>query len=865
MIDKIFLVHHTHTDIGYTDVQASVMENHVHFLDRVLDYCRQTDGYPEDSKFRWTCEVAWAVKQYFEKRPEKIVEFVRRVREGRIEVTGLYLNVTELCSLEEFIRSLSFAGGLEKKYGIKVSAAMNADINGMAWCLPQLLAPMGIKYLSMATNVYRAFQPKVERPFYWLSPSGHKVLVWNAGPDGWYCEGLTLGFGKDYRTVAERLPAFLEKQEKSGYPFDALCLQTAMDNQEPKLEVAGIIREWNAKHAGPKIRMTTISEFFEYMEGKYAPQFPSHQLAWPDWWADGNASAAYETALSRQTQRILGSVEKTYSRLALLAKEKYPAQKIGEAWENLSFFNEHTWGAATASSKPYSLWTKSQWMFKSSFVYRAATAAQDLLGKGLSALVPSCEKSGADGMAVFNFLPWERNGVIRMLLPKNADPKKCRFFDGGRVMPCQIEENLHDSGSPEKEAYIFAKNIPALGYKICFEGKTAARTARSGFVFGKYCIENRFYKVCLDPITGGIQSICDKQLKRELVAQNSPYRFNQYIYEEILSEKGKNALFDYEGAGCSAEKRRDVKFRRSSPTACRIKKGKAGPVLGSLIVEAKARGCSRIIQEIILYRELKRIDIVNTLRKIPAVAAEAVYYAFPFNVGAPEFRLDTAGAVMRPEIDQLPGTAKDWYSIQDWLSLSNKDVGIAWVSREAPMLQLGEINIGKWIDGELKIEQGTFFSWVMTNYHPTNFPAVQGGEMSFHYSITSRKGRMPDGEADFFAQECQNDPLICRVKDGVTKNVSGGKNAFLKLQGKNIRLLALKRSEDGRGIIVRLREIGGTKTQTKLTLQGITLKKAFLTTLADEKIKPLPIVGNEIKIALDRFEIVTVRIMTKRI
>jgi len=859
MIEKIFLVHHAHTDIGYTDLQPAVMASHVDFLDRVLDYCRQTDGYPEDSKFRWTCEVAWAVKQYFEKRPGKIREFVRRVREGRIEVTGLYLNVTELCSLEEFVRSLSFAGGLEKKYGIKVSAAMNADINGMAWVLPQLLAPMGIKYLSMATNLYRAFQPKVARPFYWLSPSGHKVLVWNAGPGGWYCEGLTLGFGNDYRMVAERLPAFLEKQEKGGYPFDALCLQTAMDNQAPKLEVARIIREWNEKHARQKIRMATISDFFRYMEEKYAREFPSCQLAWPDWWADGNASAAYETALSRETHRPLGSVEKIYSWLALLGRGKYPAQRIREAWENLSFFNEHTWGASTASSKPYALTTRSQWTFKSSFVYQAAAAARDLLGKGIRELVSGRGK--AESLAVFNSLPWERNGIARLPLPKNADPAKCRFLDRGRALPFQIEVNPHSAGSLEKEAYFFTEKIPALGYKTCLEDKSVAKTIaqKNGFIFGRDCIENRFYKVRLDQATGGIQSIYDKHLKMELVDRKSPYRFNQYVYEEILSEKGKNALFDYEGAGCAAEKRRDVKFRRSSPAFCRINKGKEGPVLGSLIVETKARGCSRIIQEVILYRELKRIDIVNTLQKIPTVAAEAVYYAFPFNVGIPEFRLDTAGTVMRPEIDQLPGTAKDWYSIQDWLSVSGRDLGIAWVSREAPLVQLGEINTGKWIDGELKIKQGTIFSWVMNNYHPTNFQAVQGGEMTFHYSITSQKRRMPDREADCFAQECQNELVVLRLKEG--EKQANGKNALLELKGRDVGLVALKQSEDGRGIIVRLREIAGRKARMKLKLPGFAIKNAFLTGLAEEKIKRLPVVENEVAIALDRFEIATVKIL----
>jgi hypothetical protein len=862
MIEQVFIVHHTHTDIGYTDIQTTVMANHVDFLDKVLDYCRRTDACPEASKFRWTCEVAWAVKQYFEKRPRKINEFIRRVKEGRIEVTGLYLNVTELYSLEEFIRSLLFAKGLEKKYGIKVAAAMNCDINGLAWGLPQILASVGIRYLAMATNLYRAFQPRVARPFYWLSPSGHKVLVWNAGSAGWYTEGLGLGFGGNYQMVAERLPAFLEKAEKTGYPFDALCLQVAMDNRAPNLEVSRIIGEWNEKHGRPKIRMAILSDFFQYLEGKYRKDFPAYQLAWPDWWADGNASAAYETGLSRETHRILRDVEKVYSWLALLEKN-YPAPRIKQAWENLSFFDEHTWGAATSSTKPYSLPAKSQWALKSSFVYQAALAAQELIKKGLPELVGRRHKAAKGDLAIFNSLPWERKGVVKLPLPKDPAPKSFRFLDGGRVLSCQIEGNPHSAVSKEKEVYFFVKNIPAMGYKIC-AGGAGATVQKSGFVFGAHRIANRFYEVRLDPVTGGIQSIYDKLVKRELVDQNSPYRFNQYIYEEIISAKGKNALFDYESANCLAEKRRDVRFRRSSPQSCKISKGKNGPVLGSLIVTTKAKGCARIIQEIILYRELKRLDIVNTLQKIPTVAAEAVYYAFPFNVRVPEFRLDTAGAVMRPEVDQLPGTAKDWYSIQDWLSLSDKEVGIVWISKEAPLVQLGDINTGKWVDGQLKIKHGTIFSWVMNNYHPTNFPASQGGEITFHYSITSQKRKASDGRATLFAQECQNDFMVYWFKGDRKEEQLNRKDSFFAMSRKDIVLLAVKQSEDGKGLIVRLQEVGGKKARLKLKFHSFTILGAFSATLTEEIIKPLSVSKNEVEVTLGKFEITTVKIIIKK-
>ena len=57
MINEILFVHHSHTDIGYTHPQPVVMELHRRFIDEALDLAEQTTGYPDDARFRWTCEV----------------------------------------------------------------------------------------------------------------------------------------------------------------------------------------------------------------------------------------------------------------------------------------------------------------------------------------------------------------------------------------------------------------------------------------------------------------------------------------------------------------------------------------------------------------------------------------------------------------------------------------------------------------------------------------------------------------------------------------------------------------------------------------------------------------------------------------
>ena len=59
------MVQHTHTDIGYTPFPKwKSWQNSFDTIDYALDYCDATDNYPDFAKFRWTCEIAWAVSEY---------------------------------------------------------------------------------------------------------------------------------------------------------------------------------------------------------------------------------------------------------------------------------------------------------------------------------------------------------------------------------------------------------------------------------------------------------------------------------------------------------------------------------------------------------------------------------------------------------------------------------------------------------------------------------------------------------------------------------------------------------------------------------------------------------------------------------
>lgn len=713
MIKTIFLIHHSHTDIGYTDFQAKVIEDHADFIDQVLELCDRTDQWPDEARFHWTCETAWMVKNYFQKRPARIEEFIKRVKEGRIEVTALYLNFTDLFTLEMVIRSLYYSKEIEAKYGIKIQAAMNGDVNGLSWNLPQLLHKCDVKYLLMASDEIRSFAPAVPRPFYWESPDGSRVLTWNASRQSWYAEGIRLGFIYGIQNVKDMLPGYLAAIGKD-YRREEIALQIAMDNVPPYLKVSEIVREWNEQGLQPRLVLATPTQFFQFMEKKYN-DLPTFRLAWPDWWADGNGSCAWESALSLKTSRLMLENE---ARLALsnLHAQHYPQEAIDRIWDNLTFFAEHTFGAADSIQQPWSLQTKAQWNAKSAFLYQAATEAEKLHAKLVE--------------------------------------------------------------TPVK------KDLPSTQ-----TGKSMA-------------LENAFYSIVVDERTGAIKHIRDKESGEELVDQQSEFLFDQYYYETISSPEGRKAIWkDKDPSDMWSPDRKGYKARARHFSAKLISaESEENECHKTIKLQLKANGCRAISHTIKLHQNVKLIEFTHTVDKEEVLATESLYYMFPFNFGMPEIRICGPGkAVFKPDTDQLPDTCRGWYSLEDWVLLSDSTKSVLWVSPDAPLIQLGRINTAKWAR-KLRIKHALLVSYVMNNHWFTNFRASQSGAFTFTCAMTSVPGRMDLGDAHSFAQKFTNPVLDSLLLESF--HVNRG----------NIQLLSFKRSANGKGYILRLKETEGTRT-----------------------------------------------------
>ncbi len=422
----LYLVQHAHTDIGYTRPQHEILPEHLRYIDYALDMCDLTDSYPDDAKFRWTCEAAWTVREYLNRRPASQIERLKnRIKEGRIEVTGMFFNFSELPDENLMASSLKPVKKF-KDEGIPVVAAMQNDVNGLAWCLVDYFSSIGIKYATMGINNDRSILP-FNKPtaFWWESPSGNKLLAFRADH---YMTGNS--FGLQTGKIAKAEPAvsnYLKDLEKKQYPFSRIAVQFSgyvTDNSPPSLAACRLVKDWNEKYKWPHLRISTAREFLRYVENNHADELEVYKAAWPDWWTDGFASAARETGIVRNAQTAMIVNNSLLSMACLMGEKIAPTvlQRITQINDQLLFYDEHTFGAAESISDPYAQNSMLQWGEKSAFAYSALRESGMLREEAIGLLLGKISKDSVPSVCVFNTLNCKRSGIAEVFIDHEMLP-----------------------------------------------------------------------------------------------------------------------------------------------------------------------------------------------------------------------------------------------------------------------------------------------------------------------------------------------------------------------------------------------------------------------------------------------------------
>ncbi len=829
----IYLVQHTHTDIGYTRPQTEILPDHLRYIDYALDFCDQTDSLPDDARFRWTCETSWAVREYLLTRPGLQVERLkRRVKEGRVELTGLFLNSSDLADETMIAATLQPIKEMRDK-GFTVRAAMQSDINGVPWCLTDYLSGAGVEFLNMAQNTHRADKP-FDKPttFWWESPSGNRILV--NRPEH-YMWANSLGILGSPETFSKGLFQHLQDITLKGYAYDHYAIQFSgylTDNSPPSTTACSLVEQWNREYVWPKLRLATISEFMDYMKVNHAGELPVIRGAWPDWWMDGFGSAAIQTAYARSAHAGYIANEGLMSVSAMMGvpQNNHLVELRKQITDDIAFYDEHTFGAAESITDPLCENSVVQLGEKESYVWSAVKKNHILREDVMGQVQPYIPRSGYPTIAVFNTLNWRRSGGVMVyidhqLLPKD---KEFRILDAGSQVMALQQVSTREEGT---WWMLDVKDIPPLGYavyRIAVDWETREPLAEKPF---SGTLENEYYRLTFDPVTSKITGFYDKEWKMEIIDNSAKYSLGEFIYERLGKNRGQ------------LEQHKLDEFTRKTWSNLKVGAIHPGPVWQSIILSGQMEGCadpSGIRCEIRLYNLEKKVELCYSMKKLAVTDPEGVYVAFPFKLEKSHHVAEVAGGTMVPGKEQLEGSASDWTGIQNFVSLRSDSGQVVFVSPEIPLVQLGDINLGKFFRGNNPTPglpdptpgpfpgfhdptpgpsprreggmsypaSGQIFSWVLNNYWTTNFLASQEGELKWSYQVTS--GANPSNTlATRFGME-NRIPFLPRVFPASAGSDSALiPRSFFSSTLNNLALISARPSANGKGVIFQLRETTG--------------------------------------------------------
>ena len=810
---NIKLIQHSHTDIGYTRSQTEILAEHLRYIDYALDYCDATDNYPDNAKFRWTCEASWPVDEYLKCRPASQIErLLQRIKEGRIEVTGMYFNFDEIPDEKILASSLKAVGRMQEK-GITVTTAMQNDVNGIGWCMNDYFSQLGVKYLNMGTHGHRALicfdKPTM---FWWESPSGKRLLTFRAEH---YMTGntvLEMQTG-DVDRFKNNLMNYLISLNSKQYPFDEMAIQHSgylTDNSPPSTIASDLIKKWNELFVWPQLSTSTVETFFSDMERDHSKDFPVIRGAWPDWWTDGFGASARETAATRVASSSLIANEAGLS-MASVAGIKLPEEinrSIDLSDNALLFYTEHTTGYSESVREPYSQPTMEQRALKESYAWEANRRTASVGEQTMGLLQSMFSREEEPSIIIFNTLNWKRSGLATIYIDHQIVPrgKIAGIFDGdGNRVPVQALSHRSDGTQWD----VWVKDVPAFGYK-----KYTVRPVDEAQVVegssNKTLLENKWYSLVTDNSKGTITSLYDKELATELVDRGSPYMLGEFILEKL----GNRSQME--------SKRFDDFTRLSLDTVC-FDSMTTGEIWNSIRFYGESEtaiGPRGFMFEIRLFNTEKRLDLAYSIVKKSIIEPESFYIAFPFSIKDGKHFTEVQGGVIETGKDQIKGSSNDWYSIQDFTAIRNSGSQLVMGSAEMPLMQFGAINTGRYKAGAMP--QGTnLFSWPMNNYWVTNFNADQRGGHSWTYYLTT-SADASNGFATRFGWGCRV-PFLTRIIPGSGTGVNKNEGSFATGWPENVVLVSAEPQADGKSFVIHLRETDGKNCNLSLA-NGLTGK-----------------------------------------
>ena len=411
----------------------------------------------------------------------------------------------------------------------------------------------------------------------------------------------------------DTLPLFLQMYEGSGYHADETMMYgTQVENTDLFPQQAQLVKKWNEAYAYPHLEFSGFYDALRSIQQQFGNDIPTIRGDGGPYWEDGIASDAYYAGIERWNEGRAPTAEKFATLTSIVNPLLRPDMAdLDRMWTNMILMDEHTWDSYNSISDPTSMEAIKQLKVKDQYAV-SAQAIADFITRNSMASLTGAIPIGANKVVVFNSLNWKRSGLVSIDITKNSDLVD---LSTGQTVPV---ETLY-KGPSFYHAQFMATDIPPVGYKV-YEMRPSTAPSPAPATQQDLTLENTYYRVTLDPSAGAIKSIYDKQLNHELVNQNSPYRFGQYLYV-TGGDKAPNTVLQY--SHVYPKPALDV-HPSEGGSVVSVSHTPYGTVAR---MRSSDVNTPSITSEIRLFDQTKKIELVEDFEKKDVDTKEGVYFA----------------------------------------------------------------------------------------------------------------------------------------------------------------------------------------------------------------------------------------------
>ncbi len=836
-IDTLYVVEFCHADVGF-NAAPSVMQQRNH--DRTVAALNLMD---QRSDFVWTIETTYQLENFLARASAADVQRLKtRLAQGRlaygVNFTNLHSgNVGE----EQYARLPLEAERLGAQLGHRGSTAFLNDVPGFSGGTPRILASAGAPYAVLGPNDSFGGKPDIplqDRPFWWQGPDGSRTLTWITY--GSYAEGFVEWGLLNLPTAEAKVAARLAEYHAAGYPYDAVLIERAFDDTFPNAGMANLAAQWNAAHSSPKIKLATAAEFFEHIQAKYGDVFPTYEGDASGMWEDVTIVTPASTSLVRRARSALPQVEAL--RTVLLAQHglAYPAVNLREAWKHTLVFDEHSGGGVGWPG----LLTKAEIEQENKDFVHIARTSKRLADKeqdnALNFAGPVFVPQHQGGLVVFNPLGGAFHGILEV--DCGAQPAGLRLVD-----PAGGPDPRFRWLAADRSRLAVEVDLPAHGWRrwrLEGGGQTPPPPAWSNA--DRISIGGR--ELVLDAVDGTALSLVDAATGIDWLAQPGPHKFGGLESEIFL-----RVLVG--------------QWKESNPQPVTLLAEEPGALFRRIVVRGPD---GTVLREYRLYEDQLRVDFTAVMDRwkmapVPFDDHSRHYgVAFAANLELPTaLRVDGPDGWFQPGADSLPGSAFGQFAASTGAILSGSSGRwMAVTSVDTPSLHLGEMN-GAPVN-TIETDENTL-SWKLIRLHSQG--QVKGGaivdinpepglDQPWPFEFQIRFGQSGDTQPDRMQLRSDMAPPLSRwVTRGSADPALPASGQWFSLVGPGD-LVGLKRSQDGSGVILRIRA-QGSGGDVDLSTQ-LPLSSAWLADLVERPQQQLSVVGNSVRVPLPPQAVVTV-------